>query len=36
MVDLRLDWIKVLCINSIDFIFIVSFLYDISKREYWR
>lgn len=35
-VDPRLDWIKVPCTNSTDFTSIASFLYDISKREYWR
>lgn len=36
MVDPRLNWIKVPCTNSTDFTSIASFLYDISKREYWR
>lgn len=35
-VDPRLDWIEVPCTNSTDFTSIASFLYDISKREYWR
>lgn len=35
-VDPRLDWIEVPITNSTDFTSIASFLYDISKREYWR
>lgn len=35
-VDSRLDWIEVPITNSTDFTSIASFLYDISKREYWR